>query len=58
MVGGVDDLLGSRVGRALEAKQGNSCGEGFTYGQGFQLLQQQRLDLGGGCAGEEASETA
>ena len=39
---------GRQVVWALEVEQGNSCGEGCAYGQGFQLLQRQRLDLGGG----------
>ena len=30
---------GSQVVWALEVEQGNSCGEGCAYGQGFQLLQ-------------------
>jgi len=54
---------GGQVVWALEVEQGNSCGEGCAYGQGFQLLQRQRLDLGGGgtskwaaAAIEEAEE--
>jgi len=39
----------------LEIEQGYSCGEGFAYGQGLELLQRQRLDLGGGGGREGAA---
>ena len=40
---------------ARDQQQGQSCGEGFAYGQDFQLLQGQGLDLGGGGACEGAA---
>jgi hypothetical protein len=39
---------GHRVGWTLEDEQGISSGDGLAFGQGFQLLQGKRLDLGGG----------
>jgi hypothetical protein len=44
---GVGGQPARQVGRGLEVEQGNSCGEGCAYGQGFELLQGQGLDLGG-----------
>ncbi|MFT7658588.1 MAG: hypothetical protein ACI90Z_002283 [Cyanobium sp.] len=45
---GVGGQPGGQVGRGLEVEQGHSCGEGFAYGQGFQLIHWYGLDLGGG----------
>ena len=55
---GVGGQPGGQVGRAREVEQGHSCGEGCAYGQGFQLLQGQGLDLGGGgvCEGAAAAD--
>ena len=44
-VRGVSGQPGGQFVRALEVEQDHSCGEGFAYGQGFQLLQGQGLDL-------------
>lgn len=32
----------------MNVELGHSCGEGFAYGQAFQLLLRKGLDLGGG----------
>lgn len=46
------------TGWALEGEQGNSCGEGRVYGQRFQLIHLQGLDLGAGGRAQEAVRLA
>ena len=52
---GVGGQPGRKVGWALEVEQGHSCGEGFSYGRGFQLIHWQGLDPGGGVVREGAA---
>lgn len=44
-------MLVAEPAGAHTSEQRNACGEGFADGEGVQLLQRQRLNLGGGGAG-------